>query len=211
MSWPGGIRGTCLHKSASLTSGASQGRARTAWMPQAHAMLTRLCLGCTLQVARCPNARPHDWTECPYAHVGEKARRRDPRCFTYAGVACPDFRKGSCKRGDACPYAHGVFECWLHPSRCAAVLCMRASLLPPLLPAHMHLDSWLATRPALILFLHTACDPTSGLCPPTRCNTPSPLPPSSPLVCCRYKTEICRVSEPAVATACGDTLCACIR
>ncbi|XP_042411867.1 zinc finger CCCH domain-containing protein 2-like isoform X2 [Zingiber officinale] len=32
-------------------------------------------------------------------------------------AACPDFRKGGCKRGDACEYAHGVFECWLHPAR----------------------------------------------------------------------------------------------
>uniref|UniRef100_A0A0E0CQ43 C3H1-type domain-containing protein n=1 Tax=Oryza meridionalis TaxID=40149 RepID=A0A0E0CQ43_9ORYZ len=28
-----------------------------------------------------------------------------------------DFRKGGCKRGDACEFAHGVFECWLHPAR----------------------------------------------------------------------------------------------
>lgn len=85
----------------------------------------------------------HDWTECPFVHPSEKARRRvyreplrvpvhqcrnlkygnaigcrrDPRTVQYSGVACPDFRKGTCKRGDLCPYAHGVFECWLHPSR----------------------------------------------------------------------------------------------
>ena len=69
------------------------------------------------KVRRCVRGRSHDWTECPYAHPGEKARRRDPRKFSYSGVACPDFRKGACKRGDSCEYAHGVFECWLHPSR----------------------------------------------------------------------------------------------
>ncbi|KAL0925279.1 hypothetical protein M5K25_003600 [Dendrobium thyrsiflorum] len=69
------------------------------------------------KVRRCARGRSHDWTECPYAHPGEKARRRDPRKFHYSGVACPDFRKGSCKRGDACEFAHGVFECWLHPAR----------------------------------------------------------------------------------------------
>ena len=129
----------------------------------------------------------------PRPPAGEKARRRDPRCYRYQGVPCPDFRKvsrwggmiwggiesgkwaaamlarrhpawapadvgrrlrcrgaalvdaaggglargacflplfkrprpvrlpaypqGTCKRGDACTYAHGVFECWLHPSR----------------------------------------------------------------------------------------------
>lgn len=69
------------------------------------------------KVRRCARGRSHDWTECPFAHPGEKARRRDPRKFHYSGTACPDFRKGNCKRGDACEYAHGVFECWLHPAR----------------------------------------------------------------------------------------------
>ncbi|XP_039125431.1 zinc finger CCCH domain-containing protein 35 [Dioscorea cayenensis subsp. rotundata] len=69
------------------------------------------------KVRRCARGRSHDWTECPYAHPGEKARRRDPRKYHYSGTACPDFRKGSCKRGDACEFAHGVFECWLHPAR----------------------------------------------------------------------------------------------
>ncbi|KAL3500643.1 hypothetical protein ACH5RR_039736 [Cinchona calisaya] len=69
------------------------------------------------KVRRCARARSHDWTECPYAHPGEKARRRDPRKYHYSGSACPDFRKGACKRGDSCEFAHGVFECWLHPAR----------------------------------------------------------------------------------------------
>ncbi|KAI8462606.1 MAG: hypothetical protein J3K34DRAFT_527628 [Monoraphidium minutum] len=75
------------------------------------------------KVADCPNEEAHDWTECPFAHPGEKARRRDPRVFAYTGVACPDFRKGVCKRGDECTYGHGVFECWLHPSRYRTQLC----------------------------------------------------------------------------------------
>ncbi|KAL0407733.1 UNVERIFIED_CONTAM: Zinc finger CCCH domain-containing protein 20 [Sesamum radiatum] len=69
------------------------------------------------KVKKCALARSHDWTECPFAHPGEKARRRDPRKYHYSGSACPDFRRGACKRGDACEYAHGVFECWLHPAR----------------------------------------------------------------------------------------------
>lgn len=69
------------------------------------------------KIRRCARGRSHDWTECPYAHPGEKARRRDPRKFHYSGAACPDFRKGNCKKGDACEFAHGVFECWLHPAR----------------------------------------------------------------------------------------------
>ncbi|ERN16732.1 zinc finger CCCH domain-containing protein 2 [Amborella trichopoda] len=70
------------------------------------------------KVKKCARGRSHDWTECPFAHPGEKARRRDPRRFHYSGVVCPDFRKGSgCRRGEACEFAHGVFECWLHPAR----------------------------------------------------------------------------------------------
>ncbi|KAK4432942.1 Zinc finger CCCH domain-containing protein 20 [Sesamum alatum] len=69
------------------------------------------------KVRKCTRGRSHDWTECPFAHPGEKARRRDPRKFHYSGTACPDFRKGNCRKGDSCEFAHGVFECWLHPAR----------------------------------------------------------------------------------------------
>ncbi|KAM7509627.1 hypothetical protein LguiA_020080 [Lonicera macranthoides] len=69
------------------------------------------------KVRKCARGRSHDWTDCPYAHPGEKARRRDPRKYHYSGTACPEFRKGYCKKGDTCEFAHGVFECWLHPSR----------------------------------------------------------------------------------------------
>lgn len=69
------------------------------------------------KVKRCARARSHDWTECPYAHPGEKARRRDPLKYHYSGSACPEFRKGGCRKGDSCEFAHGVFECWLHPAR----------------------------------------------------------------------------------------------
>eukprot|EP01025_Chloroclados_australasicus_P041155 TRINITY_DN4342_c0_g1_i12.p2 TRINITY_DN4342_c0_g1~~TRINITY_DN4342_c0_g1_i12.p2 ORF type:complete len:457 (+),score=53.28 TRINITY_DN4342_c0_g1_i12:80-1450(+) len=75
------------------------------------------------KVLLCTNEEEHDWMECPFGHPGEKACRRDPRKFNYVGTACPDFRKGSCKRGDSCGYAHGVFECWLHPSRYRTQLC----------------------------------------------------------------------------------------
>jgi len=43
--------------------------------------------------------------------------------FRYEALPCPDFRKSQCKRGDACPYGHGVFECWLHPSKYRTTLC----------------------------------------------------------------------------------------
>ncbi|XVF37177.1 hypothetical protein REPUB_Repub19eG0123600 [Reevesia pubescens] len=62
-------------------------------------------------------AYSHDWTECPFVHPGENARKKDPRKFHYSCVPCPDFRKRACRRGDMCEYAHGVFECWLHPAQ----------------------------------------------------------------------------------------------
>ncbi|KAL6657394.1 hypothetical protein ACP70R_005174 [Stipagrostis hirtigluma subsp. patula] len=92
------------------------------------------------KVQRCPQPSSHDWTTCPYAHKGERARRRDPRRFPYLAVACPDFRASqqqqqllgggggggaapACVRGLRCRYAHGVFELWLHPSRFRTRMC----------------------------------------------------------------------------------------
>lgn len=65
----------------------------------------------------------HEWKECPYAHPGEKANRRNPLTHSYMPIPCPDYRKGVCKRGDPCPWAHGVFECWLHPLKFRTLLC----------------------------------------------------------------------------------------
>ncbi|XP_057455633.1 zinc finger CCCH domain-containing protein 2-like [Lotus japonicus] len=76
------------------------------------------------KVRRCTRSRSHDWTECPFAHPGEKARRRDPRRFHYSGAVCPEYRRaGACSRGDACEFSHGVFECWLHPARYRTEAC----------------------------------------------------------------------------------------
>ncbi|GAB4819207.1 hypothetical protein N2152v2_006253 [Parachlorella kessleri] len=62
--------------------------------------------------------------QCPFAHQNEKAVRRDPRTHDYTGIACPDMKKqASCIRGDSCPYAHNVFEYWLHPTRYRTQLC----------------------------------------------------------------------------------------
>ncbi|CAD5333921.1 Zinc finger CCCH domain-containing protein 61 [Arabidopsis thaliana] len=76
------------------------------------------------KIRRCTRSRSHDWTDCPFSHPGEKARRRDPRRFHYTGEVCPEFsRHGDCSRGDECGFAHGVFECWLHPSRYRTEAC----------------------------------------------------------------------------------------
>jgi len=77
----------------------------------------------SFKVLLCPRAYTHDWTECPFYHPYENAKRRDLRKFTYSCVPCPDFKKGDCKRADNCEFAHGLFETWLHPDRYRTILC----------------------------------------------------------------------------------------
>ena len=109
------------------------------------------------KVRKCVRGRSHDWTECPYAHPGEKARRRDPRKFHYSGTACPDFRKGNCKKGDVCEFAHGVFECWLHPARYRTQVCKDGQ----------------ACRRRVCFFAHTP-EEVRVLSPRASCQTRSP-------------------------------------
>ncbi|KAF3324478.1 Zinc finger CCCH domain-containing protein 49 [Carex littledalei] len=77
------------------------------------------------KVQLCSTSRGHhDWTDCQYLHPGEKARRRDPRTYSYTGKPCADFRKrGQCENGDRCQFAHGVFETWLHPDKYKTQMC----------------------------------------------------------------------------------------
>lgn len=77
----------------------------------------------TFKVKPCSRAYSHDWTECPFVHPGENARRRDPTKYTYTCVPCPEFKKGNCGKGDNCEFAHGVFESWLHPAQYKTRLC----------------------------------------------------------------------------------------
>ncbi|XP_047325371.1 zinc finger CCCH domain-containing protein 47 [Impatiens glandulifera] len=77
----------------------------------------------SFKVKPCSRAYSHDWTECPFVHPGENARRRDPRKYQYTCVPCPEFRKGNCPKNDNCEYAHGVFESWLHPAQYRTRLC----------------------------------------------------------------------------------------
>ncbi|CAD7697133.1 unnamed protein product [Ostreobium quekettii] len=44
------------------------------------------------KVLPCSKRFCHDWTTCPFAHPGEKARRRDPRVYRYTGIACPEMK-----------------------------------------------------------------------------------------------------------------------
>ena len=70
------------------------------------------------KVLPCSKRFSHDWISCPFTHPAEKAKRRDPRAIAYTGIACPDMKRAvQCPRGDACTFAHNVFEYHMHPSR----------------------------------------------------------------------------------------------
>ncbi|GLJ23738.1 hypothetical protein SUGI_0450030 [Cryptomeria japonica] len=73
------------------------------------------------KVVICTKESSHDWTECPFAHRGERARRRPPSL--YCGETCPDYKKGYCRKGMTCEFAHGLFETWLHPQRYRTQRC----------------------------------------------------------------------------------------
>ncbi|KAI8463308.1 MAG: hypothetical protein J3K34DRAFT_381029, partial [Monoraphidium minutum] len=77
------------------------------------------------KVVDCPfEELEHDWGACPFAHEGEKARRRSPATHPYQAACCPDVRRrGRCPRGDSCPFAHSVFELHLHPAKFRIKMC----------------------------------------------------------------------------------------
>ncbi|KAK9835704.1 hypothetical protein WJX74_006273 [Apatococcus lobatus] len=78
------------------------------------------------KVAQCCKRFVHDWRDCPFAHSTENARRRDPRECGYLPIACPNYKGGFCLEGDNCLFAHGVYECWLHPAKYRTQLCKDA-------------------------------------------------------------------------------------
>ncbi|KAE8708968.1 Zinc finger CCCH domain-containing protein 29 [Hibiscus syriacus] len=140
----------------------------------------------TFKVKPCSRAYSHDWTECPFVHPGENARRRDPRKYPYSCVPCPEFRKGACPKGDNCEYAHGVFESWLHPAQyrtrlckdeigCARKVCFFAHKPEELRPVHASTGSAMPSpRSAAV----NAVD-TTTLSPLALCSSSLPMPMAS--------------------------------
>lgn len=145
------------------------------------------------KIETCPKSHIHDWAQCPFAHAGEKARRRDPRIYEYTGTPCPDFRKGSCKRGDGCAFAHGVFENWLHPVRYHTQLCKDGTCCSRKVCFFAHVESELRDAPESAPATPSTSEPPS---PSHRHRTPhsdlscassdcgsSNTSPSSPSLC----------------------------
>ncbi|KAK9839207.1 hypothetical protein WJX81_001491 [Elliptochloris bilobata] len=77
----------------------------------------------SFKIQPCPIKTTHPWEQCCYAHPHENARRRDPRKYRYIAEPCPDYKRGICLLGNQCPYAHGVYERNLHPSKYRTHLC----------------------------------------------------------------------------------------
>ncbi|RWW21880.1 hypothetical protein GW17_00013945 [Ensete ventricosum] len=140
----------------------------------------------SFKVRPCSRAYSHDWTECPFVHPGENARRRDPRKYHYSCVPCPDFRKGACARGDMCEYAHGVFECWLHPAQyrtrlckdgtnCSRRVCFFAHTREELRPLYVSTGS---AVPSPLSSMETAA--AMGLMPGSPSSVSAAMPPFTP-------------------------------
>lgn len=141
----------------------------------------------SFKVKPCSRAYSHDWTECPFVHPGENARRRDPRKYNYTCVPCPEFKKGSCGKGDLCEYAHGVFESWLHPAQyrtrlckdetsCARKVCFFAHKREELRPLYASTGSAMPSPKSGPLDLQTTLSPL--MMPNTS------TPPGSPSITC---------------------------
>ncbi|KAK8961917.1 Zinc finger CCCH domain-containing protein 24 [Platanthera guangdongensis] len=110
------------------------------------------------KIKPCSRAYSHDWTECPFAHPGENARRRDPRRFPYSSTPCSEFRRGNCPKGDHCEYSHGVFECWLHPAQYRTRLCKEAKSCSRRVCFFAHSSNDLRSLPAVNFpFVPPAC------------------------------------------------------
>ncbi|WVZ66396.1 hypothetical protein U9M48_015617 [Paspalum notatum var. saurae] len=145
------------------------------------------------KVRPCSRAYSHDWTECPFVHPGENARRRDPRKHPYTAVPCPNFRRpGGCPSGDSCEFSHGVFESWLHPSQyrtrlckegtaCARRICFFAHDEDELRHVPHNSGAGLLSPRATSSIDMTAAAAALGLLPgsPTRHFVPPPLSPSA--------------------------------
>uniref|UniRef100_A0A383VUY1 C3H1-type domain-containing protein n=1 Tax=Tetradesmus obliquus TaxID=3088 RepID=A0A383VUY1_TETOB len=83
---------------------------------------------CLFKVLPCPRSGQHDWSCCPYAHHGERARRRCLLLSNYATKVCPDMMKGGeCPRGEACTMTHSMFEYWMHPLRYKTKMCCKGA------------------------------------------------------------------------------------
>ncbi|KAL8257471.1 hypothetical protein R6Q59_029512 [Mikania micrantha] len=165
----------------------------------------------TFKVKPCSRAYTHDWTECPFVHPGENARRRDPKKYNYSCVPCPEFRKGSCGHGDACEYAHGVFESWLHPAQyktrlckdetgCARKVCFFAHKADELRPLYASTGSAIPSPESgpLSSIETSPISPFQNSSPVVLCSTPPLSPAISPATGWQNKNNMTHLAPPVL-------------
>ena len=70
----------------------------------------------------CQSAGPRQPARSP-ATIPLMLCRCAPRPYPSCTLAPPPLQEGCCAFGDHCPYAHNVFEYWLHPTRYRTQLC----------------------------------------------------------------------------------------
>ncbi|GBF91455.1 hypothetical protein Rsub_04195 [Raphidocelis subcapitata] len=76
------------------------------------------------KILSCSNRRPHDWSQCAFAHPGEKGRRRPLDRVPYEPRMCAFARRGEeCPAGDKCLQAHNIFESYCHPAKYRTAMC----------------------------------------------------------------------------------------
>jgi hypothetical protein len=70
----------------------------------------------------------------PQQHHSEKAARRCLRTYRYSAVRCSQHNKklagggrATCPKGDACGFAHTVYELWLHADRFRTQMCLHGA------------------------------------------------------------------------------------
>jgi hypothetical protein len=52
------------------------------------------------KILPCPKRAAHEWAGCPYAHPGEKARRRCPRTTNYLAIPCEETKQVNMRSRD---------------------------------------------------------------------------------------------------------------
>ena len=114
------MNGTTMNGPKQSNTGHSSGNLSNE--PDTETRLSDDFLHVRVQGSACSRTRAHDWTECPFTHPGEKARRGTRGGSTTAARRAPSFGKGRAAGGRLRVRARRL-ECWLHPSRYRTQLC----------------------------------------------------------------------------------------
>lgn len=133
-------------------------------LQQSKACLCLLHLNLPAQVKRCPLALAHSWSQCPFAHAGERATRRDPLKFQYSATMCPDYKKASChacltrcnQHAPSVMELQQLFQCSLVPQQHVAFI-QHLLMLMYVLPSPVVACRMECAAQEICAHLHMAC------------------------------------------------------